>query len=363
MPTRAARCRRDRAAPMPALADASAAPMRRRRPPPPRPRSGSSGSTHVHARPSGDSTDADRRVIALVRAARLRLHRAHRSQPGQRGRPARRRRAARGARAGERADRARRDRADAQPERLHPAGRRERQVPDPRQPARRRPARPRGKLEWAEPQDATSALAKYDAALDAAEAARRPRAAQPPAVVLGHDRRAARRARAPRVRGSSRSRTSQFAKWNAGDKDHPSIEALWDAALPQGVDAVGRRVRRRARLHGAQAASTPPAAAGSWSRRARDAAGDPRRARRRALLRVDRRRARRAPRSTAASSSSRSRASEPGTYTIEFIENGKRVDARRRRARATRALPATGYVRAVVTRDDGKQAWVQPARR
>ena len=27
-----------------------------------------------------------------------------------------------------------------------------------------------------------------------------------------------------------------------------------------------------------------------------------------------------------------------------------------------RALPRTGYVRAVVTREDGKRAWVQPAR-
>ena len=53
---------------------------------------------------------------------------------------------------------------------------------------------------------------------------------------------------------------------------------------------------------------------------------------------------------------------DPGHDKIAFIENGKvveTVDARR----AKRPVPATGYVRAVVTRDDGKQAWIQPARR
>ncbi|HWU91479.1 MAG TPA: hypothetical protein VN253_29630, partial [Kofleriaceae bacterium] len=54
-------------------------------------------------------------------------------------------------------------------------------------------------------------------------------------------------------------------------------------------------------------------------------------------------------------------ASEPLAHTIEFIENGKRIAASRERS-ARRAVPRTGYVRAVVTRDDGKRAWVQPAR-
>ncbi|HEX7842673.1 MAG TPA: hypothetical protein VF469_34605, partial [Kofleriaceae bacterium] len=51
-----------------------------------------------------------------------------------------------------------------------------------------------------------------------------------------------------------------------------------------------------------------------------------------------------------------------GSYTIDFIENGRRIDSVRGRV-ARRRVPATGYVRAVVTRGDGKRAWVQPARR
>ena len=53
------------------------------------------------------------------------------------------------------------------------------------------------------------------------------------------------------------------------------------------------------------------------------------------------------------------RATLKGTIAIE---NGKRVDSVRRRV-ARRAVPAAGYVRAVVTRDDGSRAWVQPVRR
>ena len=51
-----------------------------------------------------------------------------------------------------------------------------------------------------------------------------------------------------------------------------------------------------------------------------------------------------------------------GAYTIAWIENGAVVETVHGRS-ARRAVPATGYVRAVVTRDDGKKAWVQPARR
>ena len=51
-----------------------------------------------------------------------------------------------------------------------------------------------------------------------------------------------------------------------------------------------------------------------------------------------------------------------GTYTIDFIENGQRVDSVRGKV-ARRALPASGYLRALVVRDDGKRAWVQPVRR
>src|SRR4029079_16469792 len=52
----------------------------------------------------------------------------------------------------------------------------------------------------------------------------------------------------------------------------------------------------------------------------------------------------------------------PGTtnqHTIVFVENGKTV-ATVNGPSAKRRLPQSGYLRAVVTRDDGKQAWVQP---
>jgi hypothetical protein len=52
----------------------------------------------------------------------------------------------------------------------------------------------------------------------------------------------------------------------------------------------------------------------------------------------------------------------PGSFTIDFIEGGRRVETVHGRI-ARRRVPATGYVRAVVTRSDGKRAWVQPARR
>jgi hypothetical protein len=53
---------------------------------------------------------------------------------------------------------------------------------------------------------------------------------------------------------------------------------------------------------------------------------------------------------------------QPGRYTIDFIENGRRMASIAGKV-ARRPVPAAGYLRAVVTRDDGKRAWVQPARR
>jgi hypothetical protein len=50
------------------------------------------------------------------------------------------------------------------------------------------------------------------------------------------------------------------------------------------------------------------------------------------------------------------------THTIDLIENGS-VVASVKSASTRRALPASGYVRAVVTRSDGAKAWIQPARR
>jgi hypothetical protein len=149
----------------------------------------------------------------------------------------------------------------------------------------------------------------------------------------------------------------QFGKWNAGDVDHPSTEALWDAALVKGATiwgvasddahdyeghhgkypAGGGWVVVKARrdpqaILAALAAGHFYASTGVVLTRAEVDAGE---------LVVE---------------------AEPGTYTIEWIENGKQVDTVKARS-ARRALPQSGYVRAVVTRDDGKRAWVQPARR
>jgi len=152
---------------------------------------------------------------------------------------------------------------------------------------------------------------------------------------------------------------SAFAKWNAGDATHASTEALWDAALMRGATLWGTASDDAHDYDGH--GKYPPG--GGWVvvRARRDPA---------AIL--------------AALSAGRFYASNgvvlvhaeavegslfvavdpaaAGSYTIDFIENGRRVVSARGKI-ARRKLPAKGYVRAVVTRDDGKRAWVQPARR
>jgi len=149
-----------------------------------------------------------------------------------------------------------------------------------------------------------------------------------------------------------------FSKWNAGDGAHPSIEELWDAALLRGATlwATASDDAHDYEGHG----KYPPG--GGW-------------------IAV---RARRDPRAILdALATGRFYAStgvvlehaEPegdelvvavdpaaeGSYTIDFIENGRHVDSVRGRV-ARRRVPAAGYVRADVLRDDGKRAWVQPVR-
>jgi hypothetical protein len=150
-----------------------------------------------------------------------------------------------------------------------------------------------------------------------------------------------------------------FSKWNAGDAAHPSTEALWDAALARGATLWGTasddahdyeghgkyppgggwvmvRARRDPRaILDALAAGRFYASNGVVLERA-DVEGDE------LAIAVD--------------------PAAQGSYTIDFIENGRRVDSVRGRF-ARRRVPAAGYVRAVVTRSDGKRAWVQPARR
>jgi hypothetical protein len=151
----------------------------------------------------------------------------------------------------------------------------------------------------------------------------------------------------------------QFEKWNNGDVDHPSMEALWDAALVRGArlwgiasdDAhdYGRRGKYPAgggwiavRAKKDAAAILDAIAAGAFyssngvvlERADRD--GDD------VVVEVA--------------------AGERGEYEIDWIENGAVVERARGRS-ARRQVPASGYVRAVVVRDDGKKAWTQPARR
>jgi hypothetical protein len=152
----------------------------------------------------------------------------------------------------------------------------------------------------------------------------------------------------------------QFAKWNAGDREHPSTEALWDAVLARGLTAWGV-ASDDAHDYAATGGKYP--AGGGWvmvrARRDPQAIAD-------ALA---------GGRFYSSTGVTLARAevvddqvvvevapASPGAHAIAFIENGQLVETVAGRA-ARRALPAHGYVRAVVSRDDGKRAWVQPARR
>jgi hypothetical protein len=150
-----------------------------------------------------------------------------------------------------------------------------------------------------------------------------------------------------------------FSKWNAGDPAHPSTEALWDAALARGATLWGVASDD---AHDYEGHGKYPPGGGWVMVRARR---DPR-----AILD-----ALAAGRFYASNGVVLERAevegdelavavdpAAPGSYTIDFIENGKRVESVHGRF-ARRRVPAAGYVRAVVTRSDGKRAWVQPARR
>lgn len=148
----------------------------------------------------------------------------------------------------------------------------------------------------------------------------------------------------------------QFGKWNTGDKDHPSTEQLWDAALARGATVWGVASDD---AHDYEHKGKYPAGGGWVVVKARR---DPQ-----AILD-----ALAAGHFYASTGVVLTRAdvdggelvveAEPGSYAIAWLENGRLVDTVHA-AVARRALPATGYLRAVVTRDDGKQAWVQPARR
>jgi hypothetical protein len=219
-------------------------------------------------------------------------------------------------------------------------------------------ARPGGKLEWAE-RRSHQRVDMYQAAILAS------RALKASLVQLNHPQwfwgmtpdvltEVARRGvRLVEIENS------QFDKWNRGDKDHLSMEALWDAALAHGVtlwgvasdDAHDYETKGKYPAGGAwvvvKARRDPQAildalgeghfyaSTGVVLDRAEVDAGD---------LVVE------------------AAASETRPLVIDWIENGKLVDSVQGTS-ARRRLPHDGYVRAVITRDDGKRAWVQPARR
>jgi hypothetical protein len=150
-----------------------------------------------------------------------------------------------------------------------------------------------------------------------------------------------------------------FSTWNAGDATHPSTEALWDAALRRGATLWGIASDD---AHDYTGHGKYPAG-GGWvvvhARREPQAILE-------ALA---------AGRFYASNGVVLERAgveggalvvvvdpAQAGTYTIDFIENGRRVESIAGKV-ARRAVPAAGYLRAVVVRDDGKRAWVQPARK
>lgn len=155
---------------------------------------------------------------------------------------------------------------------------------------------------------------------------------------------------------------SAFATWNKGDKDHPDMDTLWDRALAQGVTLWGV-ASDDAHDYDTTSSRTKYPAGGGWvvvkARRAPAAI----------LAALE------AGRFYASNGVVLQRAEvdgdalvvevaagERGSYTIDFIENGKRVQRVNAKS-ARRSLPAQGYLRALVTRGDGTKAWVQPARR
>jgi hypothetical protein len=152
---------------------------------------------------------------------------------------------------------------------------------------------------------------------------------------------------------------AQFRTWDRGDADHPPSEALWDAALTAGEtlyavasdDAhdYGKRGKYLAggawiMVHAARDAASILDAIGHGRFYATTGV---------ALARAE---------PEADELVVELAAGEPGDAHITFIENGAVVAESDGRV-ARRALPATGYLRAMVRRADGAEAWVQPVRR
>ncbi|MCB9563446.1 MAG: PHP domain-containing protein [Kofleriaceae bacterium] len=220
-------------------------------------------------------------------------------------------------------------------------------------------ARPEGKLEWAD-RDSPRRLDSYQAAI--AEAG-----------VLGgmvqinhpqwHWGLTADLLEALAARGVKLVEIAnvQFSRWNAGDDRHPSMEALWDAALTAGATVWGVASDDAHDYDDDGGGSYP--AGGGWVMV---------HARREPQAILDALAAGRFYSSTGVTLARAEvdgdalvvevAADEPGDHRITFVGDGRvlgEVDGRSARWPLDHA---TSYVRAVVTRDDGARAWVQPVR-
>ncbi len=156
----------------------------------------------------------------------------------------------------------------------------------------------------------------------------------------------------------------QFTKWNLGDKTHPSMEQLWDDVLGRGLTiwgtasddahdypAIGARRKGKWPAGGGwvvvKARRDPQAilaalAAGHFYASTGVVLAKDEVEANALVIEID--------------------PAQAGTYTIDWIEAGT-VVASDRGMTARHEVPATGYLRADVRRDDGTEAWVEPVRR
>ena len=153
----------------------------------------------------------------------------------------------------------------------------------------------------------------------------------------------------------------QFSRWNAGDDQRPSVEALWDAVLTAG-GALWGVASDDAHDYGATGGKYP--AGGGWIMV--DAPRDPA-----AIVAAIA-----AGRFYASTGVTLVRAevwdgalevevdpASRGTHVIRFSGGGGRILAETTGTTARFPLDqAPGYVRAVIDRSDGARAWVQPVR-
>jgi len=156
----------------------------------------------------------------------------------------------------------------------------------------------------------------------------------------------------------------QFTMWNRGDQDHPSTEQLWDDVLERGLTIWGTASddAHDYPATGAREQGKWPAGGGWVVVKARRdpqailaalAAGHFYASTGVVLVKAE---------VEASALVIEIDPKHAGTYTIDWIEAGL-VVATDRGMTARHDLPVTGYLRADVRRDDGTEAWVEPARR